>query len=824
MNSVYFNEPRLKMSSAGRFLVRLVSYSAYAVVTAAAMTFSFSDLPSLKSIGWLLVLFLIDRVFHIGKAERSLAHLLKLPRSVKSVNAALYLIPQSYAILEWAIERSVVGGNFHLYVLRKLVDRREIKESLARMDVRVDEFMKKIDDELAIKSARALKADALKQIESLAVAALTKAIDSRSGAIEPKDLFSALSAIDDSDIARLFSIFDIDEGDLESALIFGRFSQGLGWFGRLPRNLTGFIGRSYKTRHRAMNRAWTARPTPTLDNFAEDLTDLARSERVGFLVGHQTEYDRLLDILSRPGNPNALLIGDPGAGKETIIAHFAYEITKDRVPPPLFDKRLVKLDIGRLVAGASEGDLQTRLKRILDEILRASNVILYIPDIHNLTKTSGAEKISAADILLPAIKSSDFSVIGTTYPREFKQLIEPSTEFSSTFEAIRIQELSEVEAVRFLVYDSIILERQYGIMISFGAIKEAARIAKQYFRQKLLPASAEDLLKEVLSDVAGRHGKIVGINDVIAVAERKVNIPLHKAGKEEAKKLLNLEAMIHERLVDQQEAVQEVAQALREYRSGLSRKGGPIAAFLFVGPTGVGKTELSKILAKIQFGSSETMIRFDMSEYQDKATVNRLLDNVTGTVREKPYSLLLLDEFEKAHGDILNIFLQVFDDGRLTDSLGRTVDFQNTIIISTSNAHSDFIKSEIERGAVMKQIAEQLKKKLTDYFRPELLNRFSDVVVFKNLSPEDILAIVRIQLNDLTKQVQEAQGIDIIFDDSAATAVAKLGYDPIFGARPLRNVISDRIKAVLAKKILGGEATRGKTIRIVFENNEFKFL
>lgn len=836
MNSIYFNESRLKMSSAGRFLVRLVSYSAYAVVTAAAVTFSFSDLPSLKSVGWLLVLFLIDRVFHIGKAERSLAQLLRSRRAVgfayddarhgvESVNVALYLVPQSYAILEWAIERSATaGGNLPLFVLRKLVDRREVRNSLVRMDVKVDEFIKKIDDELAMQGARDSKAEILKQIESLAVAALTKAINSRSSAIEPKDLFSALSVIGDGNISRLFSIFDIDEGDLESALIFGRFSRSFAGFGRLPRSLTGFIGRSYRSRHRVMNRAWTARPTPTLDDFSEDLTDLARSERVGFLVGHQVEYDRLLDVLSRPGNPNALLIGDPGTGKETIIAHFAYELTKDRVPPPLFDKRLVKLDIGRLVAGAAEGDLQARLKRILDEIVRAGNVILYIPDIHNLTKTSGAERMSAADILLPAIKSSDFSVIGTTYPREFKQLIEPSTEFASTFEAIKIQELSEVEAVRFLVYDSIILEHQYGIMISFGAIKEAVRIAKQYFRQKLLPASAEDLIKEVLADVAGRRGKMVGINDVIAVAEQKVNVPLHKAGKEEAEKLLNLEAVIHERLVDQKEAVREVAQALREYRSGLSRKGGPIAAFLFVGPTGVGKTELSKILAKIKFGSSEVMIRFDMSEYQDKATVNRLLDNVTGTVREKPYSLLLLDEFEKAHGDILNLFLQVFDDGRLTDGLGRTVDFQNTIIISTSNAHSDFIKSEIERGVAMKQIAEQLKKKLTDYFRPELLNRFSDVVVFKNLSPEDIMVIARIQLNDLAKQVREAQGIDIIFDDSAATAVAELGYDPVFGARPLRNVISDRIKAVLAEKILRGEAARGGTMRVIFKNNEFRFL
>ena len=330
-------------------------------------------------------------------------------------------------------------------------------------------------------------------------------------------------------------------------------------------------------------------------------------------------------------------------------------------------------------------------------------------------------------------------------------------------------------------------------------------------------------MKEALADVSEKRKKVLTVDDIIAVAEKRINIPLHKAGKGEVEQLLNLEEIIHQRLVDQEEAVREVAQALREYRSGLSRKGGPIAAFLFVGPTGVGKTELSKILAKIQFGSSDAMIRFDMSEYQDKANVNRLMENVTAAVREKPFSLLLLDEFEKANADILNLFLQVFDDGRLTDSLGRTVDFQNTIIISTSNAHSAFIKSELERGLNMKQVAEELKKKLVDYFKPELLNRFSDIIVFKNLSPEDIQKIAAIHLTDLANQVREAQGMDLEFDDSAVKKIAELGYDPVFGARPLRNVISDRIKATLAEKILKGEVQKGGKIKIKYENEAFRF-
>ena len=532
-------------------------------------------------------------------------------------------------------------------------------------------------------------------------------------------------------------------------------------------------------------------------------------------------------MLSRPGRPNVLLVGDPGSGKSTLTAHLAFQIIKDRVPDQLFDKRLVKLDVGGLVAGAEEGDLQNRVKRIIEEIVRAGNIILYIPDIHNLLKTSGQMRMSAADMLIPAIKSSAFSVIGATYPREFKQYIETNNDFVSAFEVVKVQEISENDAVRFLVYESLILERQYKIIISFSAIKQAVELAHKYFRQKLLPASAEDLLKEVLADVAEKKKKILTADDVIAVAEKKVNVPIHKAGKAEAEKLLNLEDLIHRQLVDQEEAVKAVSRALREYRSGLSRKGGPIAAFLFVGPTGVGKTELSKILAKIQFGSSEMMVRLDMSEYQDKGSIMRLIGSsdgsisgsLTSAIMDKPYSLVLLDEFEKAHPDILNLFLQVFDDGRLTDNLGRVANFQNTIIIATSNAHSEFIKSEIEKGQNAKGISEQLKKKLTDYFKPELLNRFSGIIVFGSLLPQDIEAITRFQLKELSATLGESQGIGLQFEEAAVKEIARLGYDPVFGARPLRGVISEKLRSVLAEKILNGEVSRGTTVKVAFDNN-----
>jgi ATP-dependent Clp protease ATP-binding subunit ClpA len=292
-----------------------------------------------------------------------------------------------------------------------------------------------------------------------------------------------------------------------------------------------------------------------------------------------------------------------------------------------------------------------------------------------------------------------------------------------------------------------------------------------------------------------------------------------------------MEDIVHQRLIGQEEAVTAVAEALREYRSGLARQGGPIASFLFVGPTGVGKTELAKILAGIQFGSEKMMVRFDMTEYQDKESFIRFIGSpdgktsgaLTEAVREKPYSLVLLDEFEKAFPDILNLFLQVFDDGRLTDNLGRTVDFTNTIIIATSNAHSDIINEALSKGEKMTDIADYLKTRLTDVFKPELLNRFSKIIVFHNLAPADLQKIVALNLSDLAELVK-AQGIYLDFDPSAVTEIVKLGYDPAFGARPLRRMIDEKIKAPLASAMLGKTIEKGDRVRVVYENDAFSFV
>jgi ATP-dependent Clp protease ATP-binding subunit ClpA len=659
--------------------------------------------------------------------------------------------------------------------------------------------------------------------------AFAQAYINRDDYIALNDLFAALGLVDDAAVRRIFYLFSLNTADLQKALIFSRYRQHYTWGSIIPESVGGFTHKAI--RHRVMNRAWTARPTPTLDQFSDDLTDLARQQQVGFLIGHQQEYDTIVNVLARGTKQNVLIIGEPGVGKETIVSHLAFNIVKDTVPGALFDKRLVSLSIGELVSGAGPEEISNRVSTVVNEIMAAKNVILYIPDVHNLFKTAGEGFMNVASMLLPAIASDSFQVIGSTYAREFKIEIEPHTDFLNAFEPVRIEEISEDDAIRLLTYTSIILEKQYKVIISFEAVKAAVSIAHKYFKQRPLPASAEDLLKEALADATHRNEKMLTDEIVVAVAERKVNIPIHKATKEEAEKLLNLEEIIHENLVDQVQAVTAVARSLRQYRSGLARSSGPIATFLFVGPTGVGKTELAKILAKTQFGSEQLMLRFDMSEYQDKQSIFRFIGTpdgkmsgtLTESVIQKPYSLILLDEFEKAHPDVLNLFLQVLDDGRITDNVGRVVDFQNTIVIATSNANSDFIKESIEAGRTIDAIKDEFKKKLATYFRPELLNRFSDIIIFKNLSVDDTLAIARLQVQKLVKTLNEDQGIAMDIDDAVVQYLARIGYDPVFGARPLRTVINDRIKSQLAEMILRNEVRKGSHLRLMLVGDEIKF-
>jgi ATP-dependent Clp protease ATP-binding subunit ClpC len=825
------NESRFRMTFAGRLLVRIVSAVTYVVFAIATFAFLFSGIHFVVWLGVFMILFLTDLLVHHGQGDIPISEL--DPKSGK-INLADVMSPAAFNAIERVLDRSIVTKrNFYLELAKRLLEASQIEEGLRRLDVKPDEFRQKLEsllDDQSTLAASETKEERLKKIEMVVTLAFQEAVSAGREFIMPPDLFSALGKIDDEALGRLFNLFSVEPGDLERALLFGSLIRH-GFFKRLPSILDGFGGGRRKIKHRIMNRAWTARPTPLLDKYGSDFTDLARSSQMGFLIGHDAEYERLVETLARPIDPNALLIGEAGIGKETIVEHLALSLVNDDVPKGLFDKRLVSLQIQSLVAGAAPEELGLRLKNIVQEIYDAGNVILYIPDIHNLVHTSGTAFLSAADALMPIIMANNFPIIGSTYPKEFKQFIEPRSDFVGLFEEIPIAEISEADAEKLLTYESTIFESDADIEISFGAIKRAVFLAKKYLRSKFLPSSAEELLKSALVDAERRGEKTLTPERVTAVAEEKVNIPMHEAEGEEAEKLLNMEAIIHDKLVDQEEAVKAVAQALREYRSGLTRKGGPIASFLFVGPTGVGKTELAKILTEIQFGSEKMMVRFDMTEYQDKQSFYRFIGSPDGAVRgaltdailAKPYSLVLLDEFEKAYPDILNLFLQVFDDGRLTDGLGRVVDFTNTIIIATSNAHSDIINEALSKGESIADISEYVKARLIDIFKPELLNRFSKIIVFKNLEPADLTKIVAFNVRDLAAMVKQ-QGIYLDFSPEALNEIAKLGYDPAFGARPLRRVIDEKVRAPLSEAILAKKVVKGSKVKLVFANDKFDFV
>ncbi len=817
------------MTGLGEVLSRVISCSWYIVFSIGTfVALFFTDIERLFWISLLCAIFLLDRFIRIKKGDRSISEIYQN----KNINVAESFTPNAYSILTQSFRRSLnTGEDPYLVLVDELLKIRSIRKMLSRLDVSEDEFSLKLTAKLGDESDKVSKDELIKIFESIGVSAYKNAETVYESYVEPRNLFAAVALSGHPPLSRLLGLFNINPNDIAEVIIFNRYARGFGRLSRIPAFLGGLVFRGSPVRKRAVNRAWTSRPTKFLDNFSRDFTDMARSEKVGFLIGHEREYEALMRAVSMPGKPNAILVGEPGAGVMSIVAHLAYNMTKDNVPNTLFDKRLVSLDVSKLMSGAAPEEAGDRIRKIVEEIAIAGNVVLFVNNIHDLFRTSEGKAMNAIDSFLPLVQNENIPVIAATYPREFKTLIEPRTDFISQFDVVNVDEISEQEAVRFLSFRSILLEREFRTTITFGAIRKSVELAHKYFHTKTLPGSASDLLKEAV--VYADQFKIRNVTPdiVIKIAEMQSKIPIKQASGGEAEQLLNLENLIHKKLVNQSNAVSAVSRALREYRSGLSRKGGPIASFLFVGPTGVGKTELSKILAELQFGSRDLMQRFDMSEYQDRQSIARLIGNpdgsktgaLTDAIFAHPYSLILLDEFEKAHQDILNIFLQVFDDGRLTDSLGRTANFENTIVIATSNAHSDLIKKRIEEGADMVDINIEIKQKLTDYFKPELLNRFSEIVAFRNLNPDEIKTISGFMVKEVSDTIMESHGINLKIDDEALTAIASLGYSPVFGARPLRQVISEKVRSVLAEKLLRKEIGRGNELLLSYKNGEFIF-
>ncbi len=580
-----------------------------------------------------------------------------------------------------------------------------------------------------------------------------------------------------------------------------------------------------KIKHRIMNRAWTARPTPTLDRFSYDITDLAAARVIAPIVDRRQEIEEVMRILERNSKNNALLIGETGSGRKSIVNEVGRLMAREEALPELRDKRLVSLDASQVISGVrAGGELEARVHLILNEIQKAANVILFIPDIHNLAESGSGYGFDISEILAPVFSLSNFQVIGSTTFYDYHQVIEKRSDFADTFDIVKVEEISPEIALEILMQQAPALEDKEDVFFTFGALKKAVELSKRYIFNKLLPSKAIDLLSEAAVLVKTQRGKnsTVSSEDIANLITEKTGVPITKITTSEAKKLVNLESEIHKRVIGQKEAVKAVSEAIKRMRVGLRNEKKPVGVFLFLGPTGVGKTELAKTLTEVYFGSEDAMVRLDMSEFQAAENIDRLIGSTDGKmagrltegVKKQPFSLILLDEFEKTHPSILDLFLQVFDDGRLTDSFGRTVDFTNAIIIATSNVGSKIIQERLKEGKKLEDFRQEIEANLLNYFKPELLNRFNAQILFTTLSQEEILQIAKLQIKKLSSRLEAAQGIKLDVAPEAINKIVELGYSPFYGARNLQRVITEKIENVIADKFLRGEIKSGQDFTI----------
>ncbi len=618
----------------------------------------------------------------------------------------------------------------------------------------------------------------------------------------------------DAFLRELFYDLSVDETRLENVVTWIRISETL-------------RERYDRFRHAAlfkptgpMNRSMTSVQTPSLDAIGEDLTSAAVAGHLPVLVGRERETEELLRVIEG-GGKSVLLVGPEGVGKTALIAGLAERMVREDVPKILEDKRLVSIVIPALMSGVDPSEAQARLLSALVDVSRAKNVILVLQNIDQLVGTAGTGSgADAAALLADALSRGITFVIATTTPQAYTNVIERSV-LARVFEKVNVNEPDTTTAIHIVESKVGGIEYEQNVIFTYDAIERAVSLSDRYIHTSYLPKKAIEVCREAALVAFKARGAdaLVKAEDVEKVLADKTGIPMTQTTVEEKETLLSLEEKIHARVVGQEEAVKAVSSALRRARADLRSGERPIATFLFLGPSGVGKTALAKAVAAAYFGGEKAMLRFDMSEYQDQASVYRLIGapggesgQLTEAVRRNPFSLVLLDEFEKAHPNILNLFLQVFDDGRLTDSAGRTIDFTNTIIIVTSNAGTQYIQDAVAEGTDSEQIKTHLlEEELRGVYRPELLNRFDAVVVFRPLTTDDVQQIAYLMIAQVAERL-EAKGIKFRATDEAVLDLSTKGFDPKFGARPLRRIIQEEVDNAIATALLEGRVGRRDTI------------
>lgn len=647
--------------------------------------------------------------------------------------------------------------------------------------------------------------------------------------------------------------------------------------------------------------------TPNLDLYGKDLTEMARDGKLDPVIGRGDETERILEILSRRTKNNPVLIGDPGVGKTAIAEGLAQRIVKGNIPELLKDKKVIALDLSQMLAGAKyRGEFEERLKNVMTEIKNAKNIILFIDEIHTIVGAGGAEgAIDASNILKPALAKGEIQTIGATTIEEYRKYFEKDSALSRRFQPVQVGEPTKEEAILILNGLRDKYEAHHRVKITDEALEASVEMSDRYITDRFLPDKAIDLMDEAAAKVRiqnltappdvksieeelkniqkekeesvslqdyekaaklrdkenelkktlessknkwksgsiGTSGLVVTEEDIAQVVSRWTKVPVKKLTEKESEKLLNLESILHERVVGQEEAVSSISRAVRRARVGLKDPNRPIGSFIFLGPTGVGKTELSKALAIAMFGSEKAMVRIDMSEYMEKHSVSRLIGSppgyvgydeggqLTEAVRRNPYSVILFDEIEKAHPEVFNVLLQILEDGRLTDGKGKTVNFKNTIIIMTSNVGASTIKKQktvgfsiaedrhLEQYEMMK---ENIMDELRQQFKPEFINRIDDIIVFHSLTDDDLDKITGLMLKDVANRIAERE-IYLKFSDETVKFMTKSGSDTIYGARPLRRAITKELEDTLSEEMLKGNIERGDEVLVEMKDNKLVY-
>ena len=612
----------------------------------------------------------------------------------------------------------------------------------------------------------------------------------------------------------------------------------------------------------ARGRKRNLEATPVLDQYSRDLTRLALEGKLDPVIGREEEIRRVIQILSRRGKNNPCLIGEPGVGKTAIAEGLAQQISLGLVPESVARKRVITLDLSSMIAGSKyRGEFEERIKKVIREVIGAGNILLFMDELHTMIGAGGAEgAMDASNILKPYLARGEIQMIGATTVEEYRKYIERDAALERRFQPVMVEEPSAEDAVEILKGLRRFYEKHHQVVITDEGLEAAVRLADRYISDRFLPDKAIDLMDELRKEkeaLQAEYDKIqkkarksmkrrkaeVGENEIAEVVAQWTKIPVKKLAEEESAKLRKLEAVLHKRVIGQEEAVSAVAKAVRRGRVGLKDPNRPIGSFLFLGPTGVGKTEISKALAEAVFGTEESMIRVDMSEYMEKHSVSKMIGSPPGyvgydeggqlseKVRRNPYSVILFDEIEKAHPDVFNILLQVLDDGHITDAQGRKINFKNTIIIMTSNAGAQSIIEPKALGFASVEDAKHNYDRMKDsvmeevrrIFKPEFLNRIDETIVFHALTKEDMKKIVTLMTKTLVDRCKKQMGIELRITGTVKGYIVDTAYEPKYGARPLRRMIQNKIEDSLAEEILSGRIKQGDFVEAAMHKKEVSF-